>query len=519
VDILQVVIPVVTLLVGVGIGYFLYMRIERQSAASIRGEAERMLADAKKESERIVKDGEVRAKEELLAGRERTDKELQDARAEIAKRERRLDRREEQIDHKLDQIEEKEAQIQRFERRFETRQQELEEAMARAGELEQRLVADLERAADLGRDEAKKELLKNLETEVEHEQAQVIRRITARAREEAETEAKKILTTAVQRIASSHASEITSATVKLPSDDLKGRVIGREGRNIRAFEKATGVDVIVDDTPGTIQLSAFDGVRREVARRAMETLLKDGRIHPGRIEEVVAKCKKKLDKLIQETGEKAAMDLDLPGIQGKVLNLLGRLKFRTSYGQNVLQHSVEVANLCGTLAGELGLDQRMAKRCGLLHDIGKAIDHELEGGHPEIGADFARRHREPKEVVNAIASHHDDVPQESLYAFVVMAADAVSGARPGARGESLERYIKRLERLEEVARGFPGVRQVFAIQAGREIRVIVNSSKVSDRQAAKLARDIAMQVEKELTYPGEIKVTLMRETRVVEYAK
>lgn len=517
--ILHVVVPIVTLLVGAALGYVLHLRVERQAAGSIRGEAERLLADARKESERIIKEGEIRAKEELLAGRERIDRELQQARNDLNKRERRLDRREEQIDQKLEHLEEKEAHIQRFELRFEARQQELDEALANARELETRLIGELERVADLSRDEARKQLMRELESEVEHEQAQLIRRITSRAKEQAEQQARRILTIAVQRVASSHASEITSTIVKLPSDDLKGRVIGREGRNIRAFEKATGVDVIVDDTPGTIQLSAFDGVRREVARRAMETLLKDGRIHPGRIEEVVASCRKELDRIIQEAGEKAAMDLDLPGIHPKLLHLLGRLQFRTSYGQNVLQHSIEVANLCGTLAAELGLDPRLARRCGLLHDIGKAIDHETEGGHPEIGADVARRYQEPKEVVNAIASHHDDVPQQSLYAYVVMAADAVSGARPGARGESLERYIKRLERLEEVARNFPGVRQVYAIQAGREVRVIVNSSKVNDRQAAKLARDIARQIEKELTYPGEIKVTLLRETRVVEYAK
>ncbi|GIW71555.1 MAG: ribonuclease Y [Planctomycetota bacterium] len=515
----QVVIPVATLLLGVALGYLLLLRVERRAAASIRSEAERVLEDARKEAERLVKEGAFRAKEELLERRERAERELAETRAELKDRERRLERREAALEQKLEQIEEKERAIRAFEARFQERQRELDEAQARAREHEQQLLAELERTARMSREQARATLLERLERELEHEQAQLVQRALARAKEEADRRAREVLTTAIQRVAAAHTAEVTTSVVNLPNDELKGRVIGREGRNIRAFEKATGVDVIVDDTPGVVVLSAFDGVRREVARRAMERLLADGRIHPARIEEVVAQCQQELEAFVLERGQQAVLELELPGLHPKLVQTLGRLHFRTSYGQNVLQHSIEVAQLCGALAGELGLEVKLAKRCGLLHDIGKALDHEVEGGHPAIGAEFARRYQEPKEVVNAIASHHDDVPQESLYAFLVMAADAVSGSRPGARGESLERYLKRLSQLEEVARAFPGVRQVYAIQAGREVRVVVNANKVTDRQAAKLARDIARQIEKDLTYPGEIKVTLLRETRVVEYAR
>jgi ribonuclease Y len=375
------------------------------------------------------------------------------------------------------------------------------------------------RITGLGREDAERLLLQKLERDFEHERETMVARTVERVKESCETRAREMLATCMQRMASAYCQEITTSTIEIPNDEMKGRVIGREGRNIRAFEKATGVDVIVDDTPGVIIVSCFDSIRREMARRAMEKLIADGRIHPARIEEIVEQTKKEMNEIIQQEGKQVVYDLNLPGIHQKMVTLLGRLRFRTSYGQNVLEHTKECAHLAGMIAAELGLDVMLARRCALLHDIGKAVDHEIEGGHPEIGANLARRYDEPPEVVNAIAAHHNDVPQESLYAVITQIADSISGSRPGARGETLERYIKRLEKLEAVALTFAGVKSANAIQAGREIRVFVNSQKVSDKKALKLCRDIAAEIENQLTYPGEIKVTLLRETRVVEYAR
>jgi ribonuclease Y len=358
-----------------------------------------------------------------------------------------------------------------------------------------------------------------MEKDFEHERETMITRMVERVKDNSEERARDILASCIQRMAPSYCQEVTTSTIEIPNDEMKGRVIGREGRNIRAFEKATGVDVIVDDTPGVIIVSCFDSIRREMARRAMDKLISDGRIHPARIEEIVEKTKQEMNELIQHEGKQVVYDLNLPGVHSKIITLLGRLKFRTSYGQNVLSHVKECANLAGMIAAELGLDPQLAKRGALLHDIGKAVDHEIEGGHPEIGANIARRYDEPPEVVNAIASHHNDVPQETIYALITQAADSISGSRPGARGETLERYIKRLEKLEAVALSFQGVKSANAIQAGREIRVFVNSQRISDKKAVKLCRDIAKEIEDQLTYPGEIKVTLLRETRVVEYAR
>jgi len=347
----------------------------------------------------------------------------------------------------------------------------------------------------------------------------LIRRRVEEAKDEAESRSRQIVLTSIQRMGTGHMSDAVVSTVDVPNDEMKGRIIGREGRNIRAFEKATGVDVIVDDTPGVIVVSAFDGVRREIARRTMVQLIQDGRVHPTRIEEVVGKVRKEMDGHIRETGKKALMDVGLHGLHGKLIELLGRLRYRTSYGQNVLDHLVETAHIGGAIAAEMKLDVKLAKRCTLLHDIGKAVDHEVEGGHPHLGADIARRCGENKTVVNAVAAHHDDVPMESIFAVITQVSDALSAGRPGARRETFDRYIERLQRLEDVASAFPGVEQVYAIQAGREVRVIVNNSKVSDRLAMRVARDIAKEIEKELTYPGEVKVTLVRETRIVEYAR
>lgn len=511
--------PSLALIVGVVLGIVAVRLWEGLQAASLRARAQQLVDDAKHEADRLRKDANLQIKEELLGKREQLERELDESRLELKERERRLERRERTVDNKLEATAEKERAIEKFEQRFQVRNDKLSEKEKLVEDAELRLLEELERVSGMTREVASKTILERLELQLEHEQAQIVERMINQTKQESEDKAREILTTAIQRVAVVHTPEVTASVVNLPKDEMKGRVIGREGRNIRAFEKATGVDVIVDDTPGVVVLSAFDGVRREVGRRAMERLLADGRIHPARIEEVVAACRKEVNKFVLDRGRRAVLDLDIPGVHERIVALLGRLYFRTSYGQNVLDHSIEVSHLCGTLAGELGLDVKLAKRCGLMHDVGKAVDHDMEGGHPELGADMLRRYREPAEVVNAAASHHNDVPQESLYAFVVMAGDAVSGGRPGARGESLERYIKRLTRLEEVASVFPGVRQAFAIQAGRELRVVINANKVTDKQAAKLARDIAKQVEQELTYPGEIKVTVLRETRVVEYAR
>jgi ribonuclease Y len=369
------------------------------------------------------------------------------------------------------------------------------------------------------REEARTMLLEKIERDLEVEHANMVSRMLDRVKKEADEEAREVIATAIQRVAADHSSEITVASVDLPNDDMKGRVIGREGRNIRAFEKASGVDVIVDDTPGVIVVSAFDGVRRETARRALTKLLKDGRIHPAKIEETLRVCKDEMDEMVQDAGRKAVQELDLHRVHPKLISLLGRLKYRTSYGQNVLQHSIECGALAGVMAAELGLDTKLATRCGLLHDIGKAVDHEVEGGHATIGGDIARRCSEDPVVVNAIAAHHDDVVMETPYAVLTAAADAVSAARPGARRDSLERYVKRLQALEEIAHRYGGVRQAFAIQAGREVRVIVDPGKVSDKLARKIAHDLAKNIENELTYPGEVKVTCVRETRASATAK
>jgi ribonuclease Y len=368
-------------------------------------------------------------------------------------------------------------------------------------------------------EQAKAQLFAALEHELEGEAAVIVERILTEARDNANQKVREITLTAIQRYAAEHTCDSTVSTVDIPSDDMKGRVIGREGRNIRAFEKVTGVDVIVDDTPGVVVVSAFDPIRREVARLSLERLVQDGRIHPGRIEEIVDSTRKELEKELIDIGKRAAVEANVSGLQRKQLDLLGRLKYRTSYGQNVLQHSIEVAYLCQIMADELGLDGRLARRCGLLHDIGKAVDHEVEGGHPKIGADICKRLKERPEVLNAIAGHHGDVDPISPYTPLVTAADAISASRPGGRRESLERYIQRLEQLETIANSHNGVKQAYAIQAGREIRVIVDADRVNDALAAKLARDIAKRVEEEMTYPGEVKISVLREMRAVEYAR
>ncbi|HLU49721.1 MAG TPA: ribonuclease Y [Planctomycetota bacterium] len=490
----------------------MHLRKAHRTAADVLAQAEKAGVERARELEEEARQAAGRHRAEVEKALQEERKEMQAAESRLAKREDSLDRKFELLNQKEREIESKEKSLGKRTSLLDTREQELEEIIEEEKQ-------SLFRITGLNRDDAEKMLLQKLRREYEHEEEALITRMVERIKENAERRARDILATTMQRLAASYCQESTTSTIEIPSDEMKGRVIGREGRNIRAFEKATGVDVIVDDTPGVIIVSCFDSIRREMARRAMETLIADGRIHPARIEEVVEKTKREMNEIIQREGRQAVYDLDLPGIHPKIITLLGRLRFRTSYGQNVLHHVIECAHLAGMIAAELGLDQKLARRCALLHDIGKAVDHEIEGGHPEIGANIARRYDEPPEVVNSIASHHNDVPQESIYAVITQAVDAVSGSRPGARGETLERYIKRLEKLEAVALSFQGIKAANAIQAGREIRVFVNSQKVSDRKAVKLCRDIAKSIEDQLTYPGEIKVTLLRETRVVEYAR
>jgi len=502
------------LLVGVGCFLFYSARVRqaRRTAADILAQSEDDAAKLKEEATR-------RLEEELRKKREAVEKDFAKRREEGAVLEKRLARKEDGVDRKFDLLNKKESYL-------ESREQSLNKRATGIDSREQEVERVLEeekqtlfRITDLNRDDAEKLLLTKLEREFEHEKETLVARTVERIKETAETRSRDILATCMQRMASRYCQELTTSTIEIPNDEMKGRVIGREGRNIRAFENTTGVDVIVDDTPGVIIVSCFDSIRREMARRSMDKLIADGRIHPARIEEVVEQTKKEMNELIQQQGKQVVYDLNLPGVHPKLVTLLGRLRFRTSYGQNVLEHTKECAHLAGMIAAEMGLDVMLARRCALLHDVGKAVDHEIEGGHPEIGANIARRYDESDEVANAIAAHHNDVPQESIYAVITQIADSISGSRPGARGETLERYIKRLEKLEAVALSFGGVKAANAIQAGREIRVFVNSQKVSDNKALKLCRDIANEVESQLTYPGEIRVTLLRETRVVEYAR
>jgi len=507
------------LLVGAGVWEAVGRALGKAQRKAASTEAEQITAEARKKSEDIVKAGRIEAKEEALTKRDEFDKVCAETRNELKGVERRLEKREDNFESKLDVLASKEKSLERAKADMDQRQQTILEKEEKTGQILEEQRKTLLRVADMGLDEAKRLLFERLEKEYEHDVAEMMDRRLSQAEEEAEGKCRDIIITAIQRYAAPHSSENTVSTVAIPSDDLKGRVIGREGRNIRAFEKATGVDVIVDDTPGAIVVSAFEPIRREIARRAMEKLVLDGRIHPARIEEVVEETQERMGKEVIELGKKAALEANVRGLNRKLIDLLGRLSFRTSYGQNVLRHSIEVAYLCQIMADELGLDGALARRCGLLHDIGKAVDHEVEGGHPQIGSDICKRVNEPDEVLNAVAGHHGDIPATSPYTPLVTSADAISAARPGGRRESLEKYIKRLEQLEDIASAFDGVRQAYAIQAGREIRVIVDASQVDDKRTVKIAHDIARKIEEQMTYPGEVRVTLLREVRAVEYAR
>jgi len=507
------------LAVGFVLGRFVYHRFVSAQKADARTQCEEILKHGRDEAGRLVKEAEIRARDEAVTRREEFDREAEKARAEIRDTERRIMKREESLERRDEQISRRDKQLSDQERRLATRQESLADRAKALDGREEEIDEKLLEVSGLSREEAEARVLESLDQQLAIEADKLIRRRTEEAREEAESRAREIVMTTIQRGGTGYMSEAVVSTVDVPNDEMKGRIIGREGRNIRAFEKVTGVDVIVDDTPGVITLSSFDKLRREVARRTMAQLVQDGRVHPSRIEEIAGKIKKEMDQFVKETGKKAVAEVGLHGMHGKLTDLLGRLKFRTSYGQNVLDHTVEAALIAGTMAAEMKLDIKIAKRCAMLHDIGKAVDHQMEGGHPQIGADITRRCGESKVVVNAVAAHHDDVAMESVYAVITQVADALSAGRPGARMEAHDRYIERLQRLEDVALAFPGVEQVYAVQAGREVRVIVNHAKMSDKLTMKVARDIAAEIERELTYPGEVRVTVVRETRVVEYAR
>jgi ribonucrease Y len=501
-------------------GYGAARLVDRSRLNSTRTQANDITEAARREADNILKAAELTNKEELLRSREGLEREAEEKRKELREQERRLEKREDGLEQKHQTLVKKERVLENGQRKLLERRSELEKKTEEIEALRQQQLVELHRITELSREQAQTLLLSRIENELAEEIAQRLRKHEESIRSSSEEKAREILGTCIQRYAAEHTADTTVSTVDIPSDDMKGRIIGREGRNIRTFEKCTGVDVIVDDTPGVVIVSAFDNVRRETARLALTKLIQDGRIHPSRIEEVVTETQAEMEKHILEVGKKALQDANIGALHEKLLQLLGRLKFRTSYSQNVLQHSLEVAHLCGMMAEELGLDGRLARRCGLLHDIGKAADHEMEGGHPKIGAELAKRYGETsKEVLHAIVGHHDDVTIDHIYTVLVAAADAISSSRPGARRETLEKYVKRLEELETVASGFPGVEHAYAIQAGREVRVIANAAQTSDSDALRVCREIARAIEEQLHYPGEIKVTVVRETRAIEFAR
>ena len=514
---LQIVIAVViTLIVTAVLTYFITTAYHKNVANAKIGNAEdrarEIIDEAVKTAETKKREAMLEAKEESIRVKNDLDKEVKERRAEIQRSERRVVQKEENLDKKLESIERREAG-------FAAKEEEINKQKAQIAKLNEERVQELERISGLTSEQAKEDLLKTVEEDVKLDTAKLIKEMENKAKEEADKKAKDYVVTAIQKCAADHVAETTISVVQLPNDEMKGRIIGREGRNIRTLETMTGVDLIIDDTPEAVILSGFDPIRREVARIALEKLIVDGRIHPARIEEMVEKAQKEVETMIREEGEAATLEVGVHGIHPELVRLLGRMKFRTSYGQNALKHSIEVAQLTGLLAGELGLDVKMAKRAGLLHDIGKAVDHEMEGSHIQLGVDLCRRYKESALVINAVEAHHGDVEPESLIACIVQAADTISAARPGARRETLETYTNRLKQLEDITNSFKGVEKSFAIQAGREVRVMVVPEVVSDSDMVIMARDISKQIEDQMEYPGQIKVSIVRESRAVDYAK
>ena len=506
------VIGIVALLSGFLIGYAYRRNVAEAKVAKAEDAVKKLYDDAQRKAEEIKKEKILEAKEEVFKIRSEAERENRERRGEIQRNERRIFQREEILDKKTDSLDKREASLA-------NREAEIDAAEAAVKALYDQQIHELEKISGLSMEDARNMLLANVERETKHEAAILIRDIESKTKEEADKRARNIITLAIQRCAADHVAEATVSVVALPNDDMKGRIIGREGRNIRALETATGVDLIIDDTPEAVILSSFDPVRREVARIAFEKLILDGCIYPTRIEEMVEKAKKEVDTTIREAGESAVLEVGVNGLHHEIVRYLGRMKYRTSYGQNVLKHSIEVAHLAGIMAAELGANVALAKRAGLLHDLGKSIDHEVEGSHAQIGADLAKKFRENNAIIHAIMAHHGDVEPQTVEAILVQAADAISAARPGARRETLESYIKRLEKLEEIANSFDGVDTSFAIQAGREIRIIVKPDRINDSDTVILAKDIAKRIEGELEYPGQIKVSVIRETRTVDYAK
>ena len=507
-----VITAVIAFAIGIPVGIQWRKNVAEKEISSAEEEAKRILNEAIKGAEAKKREALVEAKEEILQARNEYEREVKERRADLQKQERRLQQKEENLDRKTENMEKKEENLQ-------SKLTELDSAREEVAVVKKTQMEVLERISGFTAEEAKAYLIHQIEDDVTHEAAMKVKEIETRYKEEADTKAKEILSLAIQRCAADHVAEATVSVVPLPNDEMKGRIIGREGRNIRTLETLTGVDLIIDDTPEAITVSCFDPVRREIARIALEKLIQDGRIHPARIEEMVEKAKREVDATIKAEGERAVFETNVHGLHPELIKLLGRMKYRTSYGQNVLNHSIEVAHLSGLLAAEIGANVAEAKRAGLLHDLGKSIDHEVEGSHVQIGVELARKCRENENVVHAIEAHHNDVEPRTIVACLVQAADAISAARPGARRENLENYIKRLEKLEEVTSSFPGVEKSFAIQAGREVRIMVKPDQVSEDQMVLLARDIAKKIEDELEYPGQIKVNMIRETKVVEYAK
>jgi ribonuclease Y len=509
---LTVILIIVAIALGIIFGIQYRKKFAEKEISSAEEEAKRIINDAIKSAENKKRETLLEAKEEIHKNRSEYEREVKERRSELTKQERRLQQREENLEKKNDNLDRKTDILNEKIASIDAQKDELEN-------IKKSQMAMLQQISGYSIDEAKKYLIDSVRTEVTHEMAVTVKEVEAQYKEESDKIAREIISTAIQKCAVDHTSEITVSAVELPNDEMKGRIIGREGRNIRSIEQLTGCDLIIDDTPETITISSFDPLRREVARIALEKLISDGRIHPARIEEMVAKAQKEVNNTIKSEGERAVYETNVHGLHSDLIKLLGRMRYRTSYGQNVLDHSIEVSNIAGLMAAELGVDVTMAKRAGLLHDIGKSIDHEVEGSHVAIGADIARKYKEPEIVVNSIESHHGDTEPQSVIACLVQAADAISASRPGARRENIENYVKRLEKLEEITKSFHGIDECYAIQAGREIRIMVKPEEINEDQMILLARDIATKIENEMTYPGQIKVHVIRETKAVEYAK